>query len=72
MDKSRWQKKEHIWFHYLLREIQQYAAVYFNSSGSEYVPQKVLNKSNINQLLTIYLEYKIMILLYVDFIVLLS
>ena len=38
----------------------------------EYIPQELLKKSEINQLLTIYLEYKIMMLLCVDCIVLLS
>ena len=47
-------------------------AAYFDSFGIEYITQEVLNKSKINRLLTICLEYKIMILLCVDFIVSLS
>ena len=39
---------------------------------AEYIPHEVLKKSEINQLLTIYLEYKIMILLRVDFVVFFS
>ena len=46
-------------------------AVYFDSFR-EYVPYKVFNKIRDNQLLTIYLEYKIIIILCVDFIVLFS
>ena len=33
--------KEHIGFHYLLTKI---TAVYFDSYGTEYTPQEVLNK----------------------------
>ena len=33
--------KEHIVFHYLLIKI---TAVYFDSYGTEYIPQEVLNK----------------------------
>ena len=47
-------------------------AAYFDSFGIEYITQEVSNKSKINRLLTIGLEYKIMILLCVDFIVSLS
>ena len=46
-------------------------AVYFDSF-CEYIPHKVFNKIRDNQLLTIYLEYKIIIILCVDFIVLFS
>ena len=35
--------KEHIWFHYLLRETQ-HTAVYFDSFVIEYIPQEVLSK----------------------------
>ena len=49
------------------------AAVYFDSFGIDYIPLKLIKKkSKINRLLTIYLEYKIMNLLCVDFIVSLS
>ena len=49
------------------------AAVYFDSFGIDYIPLELLKKkSKINRLLTIYLEYKIMNLLCVDFIVSLS
>ena len=43
--------------------------VYFDSFGNEYIPQDVLKKSKINQPLTSYLEYNLMILYCVDFIV---
>ena len=46
-------------------------AVHFDSFR-EYIPHKVFNKIRDNQLLTIYLEYKIIIILCVDFIVLFS
>ena len=45
-------------------------AVYFDSFGTEYILQKI--KSEINHLLTKYLEYKVMNLLCVDFILSLS
>ena len=54
--------------HWLSLFINKNAAVYFDSFGIEYIPQEVLK---INQLLTICLEYKIMNLSCVDFIVLL-
>ena len=41
-------------------------AVYFDSFGTEYILQKI--KSEINHLLIKYLEYKVMNLLCVDFI----
>ena len=44
--------------------------VYFDSFGTEYILQKI--KSEINHLLTKYLEYKVMNLLCVDFITSLS
>ena len=47
-------------------------AVYFDSFEIEYIPQEILKKTKVNQFLTIYLEYKMMILLSVDFIVSLS
>ena len=43
--------------------------VYFDSFGNEYIPQDVLKKSKIKQPLTSYLEYNLMILYCVDFIV---
>ena len=42
-------------------------AVYFDSFLIEYIPQEPLKISKIHQLLTIYLEYKIRILLCVTF-----
>ena len=42
--------------------------VYFDSFGIEYFVKKYETKSEINQLVTTYLEYKIMNLLCVDFI----
>ena len=58
--------KEHIGFHYLLIEVQLYTLILLelNIFLKKY--------SKINQLLTIYLEYKILNLLCVDFVVLLS
>ena len=47
-------------------------AVYFDSFETEYIPQKVIKKLKGNLSRTTYLEYKTMILLCVDFIVLLS
>ena len=58
--------------HYVSLFIDRNLAVYFDSFGMEYIPQEILNKIKINQLLTIYLEYKIIILLCMDFIVSLS
>ena len=52
--------------------VDRITAVYFDPFGIEYIPQGVLKKSRINQLLTIYLAYKAMNLLCVDFIALLS
>ena len=46
-------------------------AIYFDPNGIEYTPKKNI-KQEINQLFTIYLEYKIMNLLCVDFVVSLS
>ena len=51
--------------------IDKNAAVYFDAFGNEYIPLEVLNKTKY-QLLTTYLEYKIMNLLCVDFIASLS
>ena len=42
-------------------------AVYFDSFGIEYIPQQILSKIRDKQLLTRYLEYKIMNLLCVGF-----
>ena len=55
--------------HWVSLFIDRNTAVCFDSFGIEYIPQEVLNKVRDNQLLLIYLEYKIMNLLYVDFIV---
>ena len=52
--------------------INKSTAAYFNSFAIEYIPQEVLNKIKDKSMLTMYLEYKIMNLLCVDFIVLLS
>ena len=52
--------------------IDRNTTIYFDSYGIEYIPLKVSTKSKINQLLTICLEYKIMNLLCVNFIVSLS
>ena len=49
--------------------INKNVAIYFDSFGIDYIPQEVLKKSKTNQLLTLYLEYKIMNPLCVDFIV---
>ena len=49
--------KEHIGFHYL---IDKNRAVYFDSFGIEHIPLEGLNKIKDKQLLTIYLEYKMM------------
>ena len=46
--------------------------LYFDCFGVEYIPQEVSNKIKDKSILTIYLEYKIMNLLCVDFIVSLS
>ena len=46
--------KEHIGLHYLLTETQELEILL----GIEYVPKEVLNQLKINQLLAIYLEYK--------------
>ena len=55
--------------HWVSLFIHKSGAIYFDSFGNGCIPQEVLNKSEINKLLTIYLEYKIMNLLCVDFIV---
>ena len=49
--------KEHIGFHY---SFDRNTAFYFDSFETEYIPQKLWNKVRVNQLLTIYLEQKIM------------
>ena len=55
--------------HWVSLFIDRNTAIYFDSLEIEFIPQEVLNKiREINQLHTIYLEYKIMNLLYVDFI----
>ena len=59
--------------HWVSLFIDRNTAIYFDSFEIEFIPQEVLNKiREINQLHTIYLEYKIMNLLYVDFILSLS
>ena len=55
--------------HWVSLFIDKNTDVYFDSFGNEYIPQDVLKKSKINQLLTSYLEYNLMILYCVDFIV---
>ena len=42
--------------------INKYTTLYFDTFGTEYIPQGVLAKSKINLSCTTYLEYKIMIL----------
>ena len=61
--------KKDIWFHYLLTEIQLYTFILLELN---IFLKKYKAKSKINQLLTIYLEYKMMNLLCLEFIVLLS
>ena len=61
--------KETYW---VLLFVDGNTAVYFDSFGTEYISQEVLKKIKDKSLLAIYLENKIMILLFVDFIVLLS
>ena len=58
--------KEHIGFHYLLTEMQPCTFMFF---GIEYIPQDLLNKIKKNESLITYLEYNLMILLCVNFIV---
>ena len=58
--------REHIGFHYLLIEIQLYTLIVLELN---IFFKKNLKKSNINDLLTKYLEYTIMNLLCADFIV---
>ena len=60
--------KEHTEFHYLLTEILLLTLIL---SELNIFLKKYFAKSKINQLLTIHLQSKIMILLYVDFFVLL-
>ena len=55
--------------HWVSLFINRNAAAYFDSFGIEYIPQEILNKIKINQLLTIYFKCKIMNLLSIDFIV---
>ena len=61
--------------HWVSLFVDRNTAVYFDSFGIEYIPPEVLNQIRDlvrDQLLTIYLEYKMMILLCVHFIVFLS
>ena len=53
---------------WVLLFIDRNTTVYFASFGIEYIPQEILTKSKTTQILTIYLEYKRMNLLCVDFI----
>ena len=57
--------KESIELNYLLTEIQLYTLILLEMNM---FLQKCLTRSMINELLTMYLEYKIVILLCVDFI----
>ena len=59
---------KHTGFHYLLIELQLYTLILLELNIFH---KKYYTKSKINQLLTIYLEYKKMIVLCVKFIVLL-
>ena len=52
--------------------IDRNTAMYFDSFGIEYIPQKVLHKIRDKSITTIYLENKIINLLCVDFIASLS
>ena len=61
--------KEDIGFHYLLTEMQLYTLILLELN---ILLKKYWTKLEVNQLLSIYLRYKIMNLLYVDFIVSLS
>ena len=61
--------KEDIGFHYLLTEMQLYTLILLELN---ILLKKYWKKLEVNQLLSIYLRYKIMNLLYVDFIVSLS
>ena len=61
--------KKHIGFYYWLTEIQLYSLILLELN---IFLKKYETKSKINQLLTIYLKYKMMTLLFVDFIILLS
>ena len=54
--------------HWVSLLIHKHLAAYFDFFGSEYISLEVLNQSDLNQLLTIYLEKK-MNLLCVGFIV---
>ena len=46
--------------HWISLFIDRNIGVYFNSFRMEYIPEEVLKKSKINQLVTISLEFKIM------------
>ena len=60
-------------YEYISLFIDKNFNVYFDSFQIEFIPPEILKKkSTINQLLTIFLEYEIMILSRVDFIVSLS
>ena len=61
--------KEQIGFHYLLIEIQLYILIFL---GLNMLLNNYQTKSEINRLLTIYLEYKIINLLCADSILSLS
>ena len=53
----------------LTEYIDRNTTVYFDSFVFEYIPQHVLNKTKINPSLRISLEYNVMIILLVYFIV---
>ena len=58
--------KKHTRFYYFDKNL----ALFFDYSGIKYIPLEVLNKIKNKSITYNYLEYKIMNLLYVDFIVL--
>ena len=60
--------KKHIWFHYLLAKIQLYNYIILELNIFR---KKFEARSKINLSFTTYLEYKMMILLCLDFVVLL-
>ena len=57
--------------HWVSLFIDRNTAVYFDSFGIEYIPKEVSNKIK-DKSITTYLEYNLMILLCVDFLLLLS
>ena len=69
-NKSRWKKSKRT--HWVLLFIDRNKVVSLASFGTKYIAQEVLTKSKINQSFTIYLAYKLMILLCVNVIASLS